>query len=197
MQSLYMLSVVSIVNCWMNQRCAIESQRMVPSPSLCVSQSPPHPDHSVLVFRAACTTRPVLLKTAYSWLTSSTYCVVPAAPSLSGGADPLAPIPRKFTVVDGMRGFALEPLVFGDDWLDVGAFGPRPLRWAEWAVPGVPTAWTVRMGGEVSKCALAVTSAWWALGDGCESTPAAAALNPPMDPPTAAPTPATAAAAVR
>src|SRR3984893_1706419 len=128
MQSLYMLSVVSIVNCWMNQRCAIESHRTVPSPSLCVSQSPPKPDHSVLVFRAACTTPPDLLKTSYSVLTSSTNCVVPAAPSLSGGADPLAPIPRKFTVVDGMSGVALEPLVFADDWLEDGAFGPRPLR---------------------------------------------------------------------
>src|SRR3984893_3615740 len=101
----------------MNQRCAIESQRMVPSQSLCVSQSPPKPDHSVLVFRADCITTPVLLKTSYSWLTSSTYCVVQAAPSLSGGADPLAPIPRKFTVVDGMRGVVVGPLVFADDWL--------------------------------------------------------------------------------
>src|ERR1700680_866774 len=113
-----------MVNCWRNQRCAIGSHRTVPSPSLCVSQSPLKPDHSVLVFRAACTTPPDLLKTSYCVLTSSTNCVVPAAPWLSGGAGPLAPIPRKFTVVDGISGLAVEPLVFADDWPDVGAFGP-------------------------------------------------------------------------
>ena len=143
--------VVVTENCWTTQRCDKVSNRIVPSPSLLVWQPPPKPDHSVLVFAGAMSTPPVLEYTAIWLLTSSVYWVGPAAPSLSGGADPLTPVPVKLAEVDGMARVAMRrvasPLVSGADTV-VGLSG-RVCN-AGWACVGEVAGTIERSGGDVS-----------------------------------------------
>src|SRR5207249_6198166 len=103
--------VVLTENWLMTHRDAIVSHRTTPSPSLLVWQPPPNPDHNVLVFSGARMIDPVLLYTAISVLAISKNWVVPAAPCVSGGAEPLALMPSKLAMGEGIRGCAVCPLV--------------------------------------------------------------------------------------
>src|SRR5947208_2211806 len=105
------------------------SHRIMPSPLLLVWQLPPKPDHSVFVFTGPYWSDPVLLYTANFVFTSSTYCVRPAAPLLSGGAEPLAEMPSKFTVGCGIRGGPAGVPDVSRAWTTFDPNG-RALRWA-------------------------------------------------------------------
>src|SRR5437773_12580217 len=133
----------------MIQRWAMVSHSTTPWPSLFVWHPPPNTDHRVLVLTGPYSTDPVLLYTAMRVLAIWKYWVVPAAPWVSGGAEPLAAIPSKLAMGEGMRGFATVPLVS----LDRTTFCGAPwTRRAGWERPGVVLGVMFRSGGDTS---------WW------------------------------------